>query len=165
MDRSRFLEIAVLSSTGAALLSPAPEAAARGIPARSFPGGPPGKCYIPPNNPVILTSLTDLFKIGPGPSSSHTIAPLRIAGNFREAVAALPPEILNQAQSIQAHLFGSLSATGRGHRTDRAILAGLLGQKPETCDTALMDRLEDTRQQYVTQIGDKTFTLDRNTLV
>lgn len=165
MDRRRFLKIAALSSTGAALLSPAPEAAARGIPAESFPGGRPGKCHIPPNNPVILTSLTDLFKIGPGPSSSHTIAPLRIAGNFREAVAALPPEILNQAQSIQAHLFGSLSATGQGHRTDRAILAGLLGQKPETCDTALMDRLEDTRQQYVTQIGDKTFTLDRNTLV
>ena len=130
MDRRRFLKIAALSSTGAALLSSAPAATARGIPAQTLPGGPPGKCYAPPSNPVILTTLTDLLKIGPGPSSLHTIAPLRIADNFREVVAALPPETLNQAQSIQAHLFGSLSATGRGHRTDRAILAGLLGQKP-----------------------------------
>ena len=165
MDRRRFIQIAVLSSTGAALLSSAPAATARGIPAQAFPGGPLGKCYVPPSNPVILTSLTDLFKIGPGPSSSHTIAPLRIAGNFRDTVAALPPETLNQAQAIQAHLFGSLSATGRGHRTDRAILAGLLGQKPETCDTALMDQLEDTRRQYSTQIGNKTFTLDQNAIV
>lgn len=165
MDRRCFLKIAALSSASAALLSPTPDAIARGIPAQDFPGGPLGKCYAPPNNPVILTTLTDLFKIGPGPSSSHTIAPLRIASNFRETVAALPAETLNQAQSIQAHLFGSLSATGRGHRTDRAILAGLMGQKPDTCDTALMDQLEDTRRSYTTQIGSKTFILDQNTIV
>lgn len=165
MDRRCFLKIAALSSASAALLSPAPGAIARGIPAQDFPGGPLGKCYAPPNNPVILTTLTDLFKIGPGPSSSHTIAPLRIASNFRETVAALPAETLNQAQSIQAHLFGSLSATGRGHRTDRAILAGLMGQKPDTCDTALMDQLEDTQRSYTTQIGGKTFTVDQSTIV
>ncbi|MFZ4789344.1 MAG: L-serine ammonia-lyase [Candidatus Competibacteraceae bacterium] len=165
MERRCFLKIAAISSAGAGLLTQTHEVVAKGISFQAFPGKTQGQCYAPPANPVILTSLTDLFKIGPGPSSSHTIAPLRISSNFREAIAALPPEMLNKAQSIEAHLFGSLSATGKGHRTDRAILAGLLGQKPETCDTELMDALADTRKQYVTTIQGKTFTVGNDTIV
>jgi len=112
-----------------------------------------------------MTSLTDLFKIGPGPSSSHTIAPLRIASNFRTALEGLPAEVMNRSQSIEARLYGSLSATGRGHHTDRAILAGLLGQKPETCDTKLMDALADTSKTRTTMINGRTFSLGKETIV
>ncbi|OGB88798.1 L-serine ammonia-lyase [candidate division WOR-1 bacterium RIFCSPHIGHO2_01_FULL_53_15] len=83
---------------------------------------------------IIRTSVFNLFKIGPGPSSSHTIGPMKAAFHFRQALAALPAHQLKRSR-IEVTLFGSLSATGRGHGTDRAILAGLLGWQPETVDT------------------------------
>jgi L-serine dehydratase len=106
-----------------------------------------------------------MFKIGPGPSSSHTIGPLRIAANFRETLEGLPKSTLDEAESIKARLFGSLSATGKGHRTDRAVLAGLMGQKPDTCDTKLMDELGDTTKKYTTTISGKTFELSKDTII
>ncbi len=133
MDRRDFLKVAAFSTLGLGLTCTGTPALARGIPAKAFPGGGPGRCFVLPKNQVVVP-LLDLFKIGPGPSSSHTLAPLRIASNFRETVAALPKDVLARAERFEAHLYGSLSATGRGHRTDRAVLAGLLGQKPETCD-------------------------------
>ena len=75
----------------------------------------------------ITTSLFSLFKIGPGPSNSHTIGPMKAGLLFVEACEALPREILAQACRIRVRLFGSLSATGEGHGTDTAILAGLMG--------------------------------------
>jgi L-serine dehydratase len=86
-------------------------------------------------------SLFDLFKIGPGPSSSHTIGPMKAGGDFLRFVRELPAEILAQADRLEIVLYGSLSATGRGHRTDQAILAGLLGQTPERCPPAFLDDL------------------------
>ncbi len=166
MDRRNFLKVALISSAGVGslLLNPNP-ASARGIPSRAFPGIAADKCYQGAPKGVIVTSLKDMFKIGPGPSSSHTIAPLRISSNFREALEGLPKSTMDKAQSIEARLFGSLSATGRGHRTDRAILAGLLGQKPETCDPKLMDELQDTTKKYTTVINGKSFVLGKDTLV
>ena len=114
---------------------------------------------------VILTTLSDFFKIGPGPSSSHTIAPLRMAANFREALTKIPREKLAQARKIEARLYGSLSSTGKGHRTDRAIIAGLLGQKPETCDTRLMEELADEKKTYTTTINGVNFTIGQETIV
>jgi len=108
---------------------------ARGIPSGAFPGRGTNQCYAGPPKGVILTSLSDLFKIGPGPSSSHTIAPLRMAEHFRQTIEELSKDQVEKAQSIEVRLFGSLSATGHGHHTDRAVMAGLLGQKSETCDT------------------------------
>ncbi len=75
--------------------------------------------------------LLDLFRIGPGPSSSHTVGPMRAARWFRQQ--CLQRKL--QPARLQVILQGSLSATGRGHGTDRAVLAGLLGWEPETCDT------------------------------
>ena len=146
-------------SAGAGMLFKSKLSSARGIPSKDIPGIAPGKCYKGPPQGVILTSMTDIFKIGPGPSSSHTIAPLRISSNFRKAMEDLPKDIMDKAQSIEVRLFGSLSATGKGHRTDRAILAGLMGQKPQTWDLKLMDDLQDTTQKYTTNISDKTFEL------
>ena len=136
MDRRKFLKTAVLTTAGAGLLAPC-QALARGIPAGAFPGLPHNICYPGPPAGVITTSLTDLFKVGPGPSSSHTLAPLRIANDFRALIEKMPSDRLGGADHVEAHLFGSLSSTGKGHRTDRAILAGLLGQKAETCDPAV----------------------------
>lgn len=138
---------------------------ARGIPAAVFPGRGTDRCYVPPADGAITTTLTDLFKIGPGPSSSHTIAPLRIAGDFRQAMEQLPGDTVATSETIEIRLFGSLSATGRGHHTDRAILAGLLGKKAETCDTALMDRLQDPNVKLSTVINKKNFTISHDMLI
>ena len=77
-------------------------------------------------------SVFDLFKVGIGPSSSHTVGPMRIALRFVRALADAGR--LESVARIEAHLYGSLALTGRGHATDRAVLLGLMGQDPETVD-------------------------------
>jgi L-serine dehydratase len=89
----------------------------------------------------ITTSVFDLFKIGPGPSSSHTIGPMKAGYDFSRLAAALPEETQARATGLRVRLFGSLSATGRGHGTDRAVLAGLLGRSPESCPPGFLDEL------------------------
>ena len=67
----------------------------------------------------IDTTLFDLFKVGPGPSSSHTIGPMKAGHHFAETCAALPRDLLVRAVRFRVRLYGSLSATGTGHGTDR----------------------------------------------
>jgi L-serine dehydratase len=88
----------------------------------------------------ITARLLDLFRIGLGPSSSHTVGPMRAARAFREACLerGIVPE------RVEVELLGSLGATGRGHGSDRAVLAGLLGWDPETCDVDAVRALPDT---------------------
>jgi len=94
----------------------------------------------------IEISVVDLFTIGIGPSSSHTIGPMRIARAFTEAIL----KVGTRPTSIRIELFGSLALTGKGHATDRAILLGLAGEQPETVDpaaiTALIDRIRTERR-------------------
>lgn len=79
-------------------------------------------------------SLVDIFKIGVGPSSSHTLGPWRAA---QQCVARWADSMgLDGLAAIDVHLYGSLAKTGRGHGTDVAIVAGLLGADPEVCDMA-----------------------------
>lgn len=85
----------------------------------------------------ISTSIFELFKAGPGPSSSHTIAPMIAALDFRDEVSALPQSILASARTVRARLFGSLSATGFGHGTHNAVVTGLLGYRPANCPATL----------------------------
>lgn len=96
---------------------------------------------------AISTSLFDLFKVGPGPSSSHTIGPMKAAYLFLKQLAHLPAKQAQRGKTIQINLYGSLSATGKGHGTDRAIVGGLLGWQPHTCDpkplSALLKNKED----------------------
>ncbi|MGE4290585.1 MAG: L-serine ammonia-lyase [Desulfovibrio sp.] len=89
----------------------------------------------------VMTSLFELFKIGPGPSSSHTIAPMRAGNDFLRRCKQLPPEELRLAERFEVRLLGSLSATGKGHGSDRAVMGGLLGHSPESCPADLLDRL------------------------
>lgn len=91
--------------------------------------------------PAIETSLFDFFKIGPGPSSSHTIGPMRAGHDFVQRCDALDPDLVRRAARIHVVLLGSLSATGMGHGTNTAVLAGLLRTSPETCPAGLLDRL------------------------
>ncbi len=78
-------------------------------------------------------SVLDLFNIGIGPSSSHTVGPMRAARAF--ALALADAHLLAHTHEVKAELFGSLGATGKGHGSDKAVLLGLEGEQPETVET------------------------------
>src|SRR3954470_5884368 len=81
----------------------------------------------------VTVSVFDLFRIGIGPSSSHTVGPMRAAGRF---VTTLADEgLLARTSRVRAELFGSLGATGHGHGSYAAVLWGLEGEDPEKVDT------------------------------
>ena len=75
------------------------------------------------------TSLFEIFKIGIGPSSSHTMGPMRAAAEFARGLRE--GGVLEKVARVEANLFGSLALTGHGHMTDRAVLLGLSGESPE----------------------------------
>jgi L-serine dehydratase len=105
-----------------------------------------------------MTTLEEFYKVGPGPSSSHTMGPMRITYDFYRRCASLPPETLARATGLKVHLFGSLSATGVGHGTERAALAGIVGKEPATVDPLFLDRLRDEPGQVFTvTLGGKSF--------
>ncbi|HUD57727.1 MAG TPA: L-serine ammonia-lyase [Terracidiphilus sp.] len=83
-------------------------------------------------NHTVTTSLFDLYKIGVGPSSSHTMGPMRAACTFAQGLA--DRGVLGQVERVQVELFGSLALTGLGHATDRAVLLGLAGYEPASID-------------------------------
>ena len=78
------------------------------------------------------TSIFDLFKTGIGPSSSHTVGPMRAARQFVETLAQMGD--LAKTSRLVVDLYGSLALTGIGHGTDRAVLLGLAGEKPQEVD-------------------------------
>ncbi len=80
----------------------------------------------------MAVSVFDLFKIGIGPSSSHTVGPMRAARLF--ALRLLHDGLLARTARVQAQLYGSLGATGKGHGSDKAVLLGLAGHEPDTVD-------------------------------
>jgi L-serine dehydratase len=82
-------------------------------------------------------SVFDIFKVGIGPSSSHTMGPMNAARGFAELLAAR--DLLTRTCQVSAQLYGSLALTGRGHCTDRAILLGLEGMSPDTIDSAAVE--------------------------
>jgi L-serine dehydratase len=82
-------------------------------------------------------SVFDIFKIGIGPSSSHTMGPMNAARTFVELLAARG--LLERTAQVSAQLYGSLALTGRGHCTDRAVLLGLSGMSPDTIDSAAVE--------------------------
>jgi L-serine dehydratase len=80
----------------------------------------------------VALSVFDLFKIGIGPSSSHTVGPMRAARQF--AVRLRDAQLLDRVARIGVTLYGSLGATGKGHGSDKAILLGLSGHEPDSVD-------------------------------
>jgi L-serine dehydratase len=94
----------------------------------------------------MAVSVFDIFKIGIGPSSSHTVGPMRAAARFGERWL-LERQLLKDLVRIRVELFGSLAHTGRGHGTDKAILLGLEGQWPNLIDPDIMEpRLRAIRE-------------------
>ena len=92
-------------------------------------------------------SVLDLFTIGIGPSSSHTVGPMRASRRFMERLAEAGT--LERVARIEAHLYGSLALTGKGHGSDKAVLLGLEGETPEETDVnaiaARTQRIRDER--------------------
>ena len=87
-------------------------------------------------------SIFDLFKIGIGPSSSHTVGPMLAANRFIESLRS--QKLLTDTGRIQVELFGSLGATGKGHGSDKAVILGLLGERPDETD---VDQIESRLQR------------------
>ncbi len=83
-----------------------------------------------------MTGLFDLFRIGIGPSSSHTVGPMLAASRFIAEMPREPP-----ATALLVELFGSLALTGKGHGTDTAVVLGLLGERPDAVDPDAVPRL------------------------
>jgi L-serine dehydratase len=82
----------------------------------------------------MFLSVFDLFKIGIGPSSSHTVGPMVAARRFLE-------QVKGQSGRIRVTLYGSLAFTGKGHGTDRAITLGLAGETPSGIDPAQIEEI------------------------
>jgi len=85
----------------------------------------------------VTTSLFDLYKIGVGPSSSHTMGPMRAACRFAGELGSRG--VLERVERVRAELYGSLALTGLGHATDRAVLLGLAGNEPALIDPAAIE--------------------------
>lgn len=108
-------------------------------------------------------SVFDLFSIGIGPSSSHTVGPMRAAVMFAERLR--DDSVLQRTARVVAQLFGSLGATGHGHGSNKAVLLGLSGERPELCDPrSVTGRLEQIRRdQRVFLLGHHEIKFDEDT--
>ncbi|GAB77781.1 L-serine dehydratase [Austwickia chelonae] len=108
-------------------------------------------------------SVFDLFSIGVGPSSSHTVGPMRAAGYFQQALAK--DDRMAKVTRVQVDLYGSLAATARGHGTDTAVILGLLGEIPEEVDpravSAKVDLVRTGRRMSL--YGQKELSFDMDT--
>src|SRR5882762_8167876 len=129
-------------------------------------GTPPKPALSPDLNVVkqqkgpVLTVIDEFYKVGPGPSSSHTIGPMRITYDFYQRCTKLPAAQLSKATALKVHLYGSLSATGKGHGTERAALAGLIGKEPATVDPLFLDSLRDKPDQtFPVKLGSSTINV------
>jgi L-serine dehydratase len=108
-------------------------------------------------------SVFDIFKIGIGPSSSHTVGPMRAAKRFAERLR--DDGQLGDTASVKVELFGSLGFTGRGHGTDKAVLLGLEGEEPATVDVdSVAARVARAgHDKRVTLLGSHEVALDPET--
>ncbi len=110
-------------------------------------------------------SVFDLFSVGIGPSSSHTVGPMRAARTFAQGLA--DDGLLGEVTRVRVELFGSLGATGYGHGSDRAVILGLLGERPETVDIAAAAQrvVEVKTEGRVELLGKHAVRLDDDDLV
>lgn len=109
-----------------------------------------------------MISVFDLFKIGIGPSSSHTVGPMRAANAFIELLRG--EDLLPRVHRIGVVLLGSLAWTGRGHGSDRAVIAGLNGERPDTVDPAALDLLlQRAHHEHWIQVDGRRIGFDTDT--
>ena len=112
----------------------------------------------------MAVSVFDLFKIGIGPSSSHTVGPMRAAARFCQRWLD-EPGILDRVVRVRCELFGSLALTGRGHGTDKAILCGFEGEWPDKIDPeSIPSRLKRIRgDKKIRLLGKREIAFDEKT--
>jgi L-serine dehydratase len=110
--------------------------------------------------PFMQTSLFDLFKIGIGPSSSHTVGPMRAAYRFAERLST--HDLLQKVAKLNVEVFGSLALTGLGHGTDRGVLLGLAGRQPDEIDPSEIEgHIETIRKSGLLKLfGQQTVSFD-----
>src|ERR1700685_3049986 len=93
----------------------------------------------------MAVSVFDMFKIGVGPSSSHTVGPMRAARQF--LLDLDEKRLFDKAAQVVVQLYGSLALTGKGHGTDKAVLLGLEGETPDGVDPdSIAKRLDSIRR-------------------
>ncbi|MBY4675173.1 L-serine ammonia-lyase [Marinobacterium sp. CAU 1594] len=107
-----------------------------------------------------MLSIFDLFKIGIGPSSSHTVGPMVAANRFLDELHANGQ--FDKTQAVKVHLYGSLAMTGKGHATDIAVMVGLMGEQPDTVDPDMVPvYVEQIRNDHQLNLdGKKQITFD-----
>ncbi|KLO17934.1 L-serine ammonia-lyase [Schizopora paradoxa] len=119
-----------------------------------------------PDHEHAVISAFDLFSIGVGPSSSHTVGPMRAGKIFITDLTELG--LLDKVRTVKIALYGSLAATGKGHHTPQAILLGLEGSDPETIDTGtISSRYNDILTNKTLMLGGKhriVYDMDRDML-
>lgn len=112
----------------------------------------------------MAVSVFDMFRTGIGPSSSHTVGPMRAGAAFLKLLRKRG--LFERTAGIRIDLMGSLAATGRGHGTDTACQLGLLGEEPETCDPDAVEPLmADVREKQILLLGRErpiSFDPDKN---
>lgn len=165
IDRRTFLMRTAMLGAGAVLAGlKAPTAAAAAEKVAAAPSIPPASKLsadldvVKRSKGPVMTTIEEFYKVGPGPSSSHTIGPMRITYDFYQRCTKLPAEQLAKATALKVHLFGSLSATGKGHGTERAALAGIIGKEPATIDPLFLDEMAaKPDQKFPVTLGSATF--------
>ena len=169
VDRRAFLMRSALVGSVAVLNGCKPATPEAGAPPATAPAPPATSPAVPlaaeldvvkKSKGPVITTLDEFYKVGPGPSSSHTIGPMRITYDFYQRATKLPADTLAKVTGLKVHLFGSLSATGKGHGTERAALAGVIGKEPATVEPEFLDSLAaKPDQSFPLKLGDKTLTL------
>jgi L-serine dehydratase len=170
LDRRAFLmRSAVLSAAAVIIgrtLTDEALAAAAGSGAQGAPQLAPSLDVVKRSKGPVMTTIEEFYKVGPGPSSSHTIGPMRITYDFYQRCTKLPADELAKATGMKVHLYGSLSATGKGHGTERAALAGIVGKEPATVEPAFLDSLAaNPEQTFPVKLGAKTFNVSLDDIV
>ena len=111
-----------------------------------------------------MISVFDMFSVGIGPSSSHTVGPMRAARRFAEHLRTV--RLLEKVESVNVDLYGSLGATGKAHGSDKAVVLGLLGEMPETTAVDEIDgkleRVRSSRGLDLLNVRPVRFDVDRN---
>jgi L-serine dehydratase len=107
-----------------------------------------------------MIGIFELFKVGIGPSSSHTVGPMKAAARFMARVSE--SGLLSRVERVRVDLFGSLAWTGKGHGTDKAIILGLAGERPETVDPENADKIVHCArlQRTLRLAGDRLIDFD-----
>ena len=109
-----------------------------------------------------MISVFDIFKIGIGPSSSHTVGPMRAAGRFVQSLRRR--HLFTHVSHVETVLYGSLAWTGHGHATDVAVILGLAGEEPETVDPDLVPIIvgNATQERMLALGGRRAVTFERD---